>query len=75
MGSDDQLSNRVVMAVAAAEGVDPTDLSETLYPAIDGDALDAIFCNAPGSVTFEYSGYEVTADSDGDVSVVPLERA
>ncbi|WP_254280112.1 HalOD1 output domain-containing protein [Haloarcula marina] len=75
MTPGERLSETVVEAVAAAEGVDPTDLSETLYPAINADALDVLFVESSGSVTFEYNGYEITVASDGDVSVESLDAA
>lgn len=67
-------SRAVVEAVAAAEGVDPTELSPPLYTAIDPDVLDSIFSDGRGAhptgqLVFEYLGYEVTVRPDGEVSV------
>ncbi|WP_276271658.1 HalOD1 output domain-containing protein [Haloarcula litorea] len=72
MAPDSTLSLAVAEAVAEAEDVDPTELGTPLFPAVDGDALDELFRQSSGHVTFEYAGYEVTAASDGDVSVAPL---
>ena len=63
------LSSAVVEAVASAEGVEPFDLSEPLYDAINPDALDALFAGNDGRVTFEYHGYRVTAHASGEVDV------
>lgn len=71
-------SREVVEAVAAEEGVDPTDLSPPLYTAIDPDVLDAIFSDGgeregAGRLVFEYLGYEVTVRGDGGVSVAEVD--
>lgn len=72
--SPDQLSARVLEAVAEHEGVDPVDLPEPLYEAVDPDALDEFFreSTANCSVAFDYLGYRVTAYADGDVTVDEL---
>lgn len=69
-------STRIVREVAAAEGIDPADLTPPLYESIDTDAVDALFA-AAGSrpppvgarVTFSYHGYLVCVDGTGDVTV------
>ena len=68
------LSEKVVDTVAEYEGVDPVDLDPRLYQAVDPDALDQLFgsserADADLEITFTYSGYEVVARSDGDLSV------
>lgn len=73
------VSRTVVEAVAEAEGVDPLEITSSLYEVIDPDALDRIFDATPtagrmeGRVTFRYSGYEVTVCGDGYVSVASWE--
>lgn len=69
------LSQRVVMAVADAEGVEPWDLEPPLYEVVDADALDVIFQptgtreNDPQrSLTFSYHGYTV-AITNGEVTL------
>lgn len=69
----------VVEEVAAATGVDPTDLDEPLSDVVDPDALDALFSgrqSAGGTVrgytSFVYHGCRVTVDADGSVSVTVL---
>lgn len=64
-------SHAIVTAVAAEEMVDPLDL-EPLQGVVDTDALNALFRPAdsssaplPGTVRFEYLGYEVVLDSRG----------
>lgn len=65
------LSTSVIEAVASAEGVDPVELSEPLFAAVEPDALDRLFRAGTGCVTFQYLGYEVTAHGDGEVTVEP----
>lgn len=75
-------STKVVRAVAAYEGVDPTKFDEPLYDVIDLEALDSLFTERPngesradGYVTFTYGDYEVTVSSDGRVDVNSLDEA
>ena len=70
-GDTGRPSERVVRAVAAAEGVDPVALSVPLFEAIDPDALDALFATprASGRVSFAYCGYLVTVTANGEVDL------
>jgi len=66
-----QPSLRVIGAVAEAMNVDPLDCPP-LYEAIDISGLDMLFENREktnGSITFNYAGYIVTVDSNGDIVV------
>lgn len=71
----ENVSDNVVEKVADVAGVDPSELTPSLYDAIDPDALDQIFATTAtadrtaGQVTFPYNGYEVTVYGDGYVSV------
>lgn len=65
------LSLAVVDAVAKAEGVEPTDLPTPLATAIDPDALNAVFRDGTGRLSFDYHGYRVTVDQEGAVEVAP----
>ena len=74
-------STKVVRAVAAYEGVEPTKFEEPLYDVIDLEALDSLFTERPngdsrsdGRVVFTYGDYEVTVSSDGQVDVDPLDE-
>jgi hypothetical protein len=67
--SDGTLSYAVIESVAAREGVDPLHLDEPLYETVNPDALDSLFRGSTGSVVFEFHGYIVTVDSDGDVDL------
>ena len=62
---------QIVEAVARAEGADPTSLVVPLADVIDTDALDALFRDGAGRVTFSYYGYTVTVTHAGEVSVEP----
>lgn len=66
------LSVVVVKAVADAERIDPLDLPAPLGDAVDPDALDVLFQNGSGRVSFDYCGNEVTVDAEGSVNVTPL---
>ncbi|QLH84752.1 HalOD1 output domain-containing protein [Halosimplex pelagicum] len=65
---DDRLTTKVVRAVAADVGADPTDLPP-LWTALDPDALDRLVDSGGESltVTFEYRGRLVTVGSDREV--------
>lgn len=65
------LSLAVVESVATTEGIDETEL-EPLAHTIDTDALDGIFRNGTGTITFHYQDYEVTVEHRGRVEAVPL---
>ncbi|NHN60789.1 MULTISPECIES: HalOD1 output domain-containing protein [Halorussus] len=70
---DASLSETVIDAVAAAEGVDPTDADFELYEAVDLEALDALFerRSRDGRWRFEFTidGLLVTVDGDGRIAV------
>ena len=70
-GDDRSLSMTVVDEVAKREGVDPVQLSEPLSWTIDPEALDSLFTNGSGTVTFEYLGYRITVARDGTTTVEP----
>ncbi|MFB6074904.1 MAG: HalOD1 output domain-containing protein [Haloarculaceae archaeon] len=55
----------VVEAVAEAEGIEPEALTPPLADAIDPEALDGLFRNGNGRVSFDYRGYEVTVTANG----------
>lgn len=65
------VTEKVITAVAEREGVDEQDLRQPLYDVVDPDALDNIFRNGAGRVTFEYLGYDVvvTCGSDTGISI------
>lgn len=71
-----ELGVRIVTEIADREGVDPTTLSPPLHDVIDPDALDALFTSTAtthrdgeASVSFTYKGYDITVDSDGELTV------
>ncbi|GAA0229441.1 hypothetical protein GCM10009000_050870 [Halobacterium noricense] len=67
------VSNRKI--IPSATGDDDPDALEPLYGAINTDALDALIgsiegnSGTDGSVTFGYSGHEVTVKSTGEILV------
>lgn len=71
--SETRPSTAVVRAVAAREGVTPTELDRSLYNAVNPDALDTLFNESDGSVTFRFHGYIVTLDSEGDVELTEID--
>ena len=72
----EQVSERVILAVADAKGVDPCDLDTPLYDVVDPDALNKIFGSADrprtaGRIIFTMAGCEVVVHGDGDVDATP----
>lgn len=65
------VSERVIEAVAEAEGVDPTDVTPPLYDVMDPDALDRLFesANVDKQFVFSYNGHEVAVGDEGEVLV------
>jgi hypothetical protein len=69
-----QPSIAVVEALAEAKGIEPVEMGETLYEAVDPDALDRLFDDCAddevtGRVVFELGAHEVTVQSNGDILV------
>jgi hypothetical protein len=68
------VTEKVISRVAEAEGVDERELRRPLYDVVDPDALNDIFRDGRGEVSFEYVGYAVTisygAVTEVDVSPV-----
>ena len=60
---------RVILAVAEANGVDQTEL-EPLYQTIDPEALDALFKpGVEGTIKFSYGDHDVVVRGDGDATI------
>lgn len=70
----DQLATVVVTAIADQEGIDPTDLDPPLYEVVDPEALNRLFADTTGRVSFEYHGYLVTVDAEGSVTLTDAHR-
>lgn len=62
------MTESVVAAVAECEGTTEEEL-EPLWNEIDPDALESLFRNSSGQVTFEYCGYTVTIDAAKNVEL------
>lgn len=73
--NDDQRpSTSVVLAVSAALGIDPSELSPRLYDVVDPDSLDAVIRSIDaGRVTFEIADCRVTVGARGGIRVDSLE--
>lgn len=67
---DQTVTEKVVYAVANAEGMSPTEL-RPLVTVIDPDALERLFRDPTGNaaVEFTYQGYQVRVSSDEQVTV------
>lgn len=75
------VTETVVAAVAEATGLQAGagggEVLDPLYDVVDPDALDALFRRSDpggrssGTVTFTYSGYEVTVEGGTVVAVAP----
>ena len=74
------LSKAVIEAIADREGVDVTEIEppryEPLYTVVDPEALDTLFAptfagkaRGSGSISFQYAGYDVVVEADGQVSL------
>ena len=72
--SEDSLTNALVRAIAEAEHVEPTDLTQ-LYDAVDLDALSDLFDRFPETTAehsvygFRFDRWNVFVQSDGLVRV------
>lgn len=77
---DEPPSRSVIRAVAAVNGTDPVQM-RPLYDAIDPDALDRMFDEAPGrphplpdgAVSFRFNDCDVTVYGDGRTVVSPVD--
>jgi len=69
--SDSSAAAAVTDAIAAREGVAPEELQPPLYEVLDPEALEDLFRDGHGRVTFEYRDYEVTVDHETAVEVEP----
>lgn len=69
-GRDSSISEKIILAVAKREGVDPVELSVPLYDAIEVDALNKLAASEKVSqITFTYLGYEIAVSADGTVGI------
>lgn len=77
VGARPRASEVVVRRVAEREGVDPIELEEPLFEAVDPDALDNLLgvvgtgdeAGPWVAVSFAYLGYEIRIDSEGRITV------
>ena len=73
--ADASVCERIVEAVAEAQGTSPLDLEPPLYDVVDPDALERFLGDdsrdVRGLARFSYAGCEVTVDDSGTVFVEP----
>ena len=69
-------TQRIVQAIAEAEGVEPVDLDPPLFDVLDGDLLNALVSSNETNadepsleMTFDYLGYTVYVAAGGGVSI------
>lgn len=71
----DSVADAVAMSVATVRDCDPTDLPP-LGETVDPDALNDIFqASNRGTgvnVTFEYAGFDVTINHEGELTLVDI---
>lgn len=73
--SDTELSLVIARSVAEAADLDPSELAEPMYGAVDPDAVEQVFFGfatpkaTTGRVMFEYGDHTVIVRSDGTVAV------
>lgn len=77
MGTGVSPSHSIVTQIAAAEGIDPTELRPPLHAVVDPVALDRLVDSSESTasddrvrIEFEYCGYTVRVDGTGDVDVI-----
>jgi len=70
MTGDLDVRQRIVQAVARREGCEVADLEESLYGAIDPDALrEIVDAEAFDSIAFSYLGYTVVVVGGGRIEI------
>lgn len=63
------VSERVIQRVVSETDTDPVELPP-LFNTVDPDALNAIIETlSEGEISFDYVGYTVTVDADGNVRI------
>ena len=66
----EQVSFRVIEAIADAMETDVIDLQPPLYSVIDPTALDLLFSGSrPVTVEFEYEGHTISVDAGRTITV------
>ena len=62
--------DEITTGVASLENTTPDEL-RPLYEVIDTEALESLFRETRGQLTFEYLNYEVTVQHDYSVEISP----
>lgn len=66
VGPDERPSTEVVLALAAATGREPTELTPPLHAFVDPEALDAILDSGRGSPRIEFDAYGCRVGVEAD---------
>jgi hypothetical protein len=66
-------SGAVLAAVAERLGTEEAALATPLHEAVDPEALDRLFRDGTGEVSFEYEGFLVTVSHTGSVDLTSIE--
>lgn len=72
MESLDEFVVTIVTRVAETRGVDPTEIDERLYDAVDAEAVWRLFRDRPesaGSVEFEFADATVRVSATDEITV------
>ncbi len=71
--SSEPISRSIYTALAAVEGVTPTDLEVQLYDCVDVEAIDDLYRahTDEWELTFTVEEYAVRVRGDGEVAVLP----
>lgn len=73
MKNNQVITYQVVNSVADFEGTDPYDLP-VLYKSIDCSALDSLFRSLEGgAISFNYSDSHIEINSDGYLTIEPVQ--
>lgn len=67
IGADERPSTAVVLALAAATGREPTDLTPPLHAFVDPEALDVLVDGGREGLRIEFEAYQCRIAVEGDV--------
>jgi hypothetical protein len=59
----------VVEAIAQREGIEPTELPESISAIVDPEAVETVLQSGSATMRFEYLGYDVTVRHSDEITV------